>query len=171
MSSCGTSSRHARTKDRVTWRTWEAPIGALYLGADEKGICQLSMRPPEEVLAPAGKRAEEVLSRTIKELDEYFAGRRKSFDIPLSLHGTEFQKSVWAVLRGIPYGETRFYGEVAISVSRPGGARAVGMANHRNPVMILVPCHRVIGKDGNLTGYAEGLEIKEKLLALEQRYR
>ena len=150
--------------------SWSSPIGILYLAADETGICRLSMRKPEGFLSSARGRAEELLSRAAAELAEYFTGRRRAFDVPLSLHGTKFQQAVWDALRDIPYGETRSYGEVATSVHCKG-ARAVGMAAHQNPVMILVLCHRVIGKDGSLTGYAGGLDAKEKLLALEQKYR
>ena len=109
-----------------------------------------------------------LLERAFQQLEEYFAGKRKQFDLPLSLRGTEFQRQVWAALRDIPYGETRSYGQIAQAVGRPKAVRAVGMANHRNPISIIVPCHRVVGADGSLTGYGGGLENKKFLLALER---
>ena len=127
------------------------------------GLCY-GCRPPAE-----GEEWESPLSRRCREqLEEYFAGRRKTFDIPLDPAGTPFQKAVWQALQAIPYGQTCSYADIAAYIGRPKACRAVGMANHRNPVAILIPCHRVIGKNGNLTGYAGGLEIKERLVALER---
>ena len=113
----------------------------------------------------------EVSDEAARQLEEYFQGKRKTFKLPLKLKGTEFQKLVWDALLTIPYGETRSYSEIACQIGRPKASRAVGMANHRNPVAIVVPCHRVIGKNGSLTGYAGGLDKKEKLLDLERRNR
>lgn len=101
------------------------------------------------------------------QLEEYFAGRRKKFDLPLDLQGTDFEKRCWQALLTIPYGETRSYADIARAVGSPKAFRAVGMANHNNPVAIVVPCHRVIGANGDLTGYGGGLEVKRKLLELE----
>ena len=109
-----------------------------------------------------------VLQETVRQLDEYFAGKRREFFIPLKTHGTDFQERVWKALRTIPYGETRTYGQIAEQVGNPKGGRAVGGANHNNPILILTPCHRVIGADGSLTGFGGGLEVKEALLALEK---
>jgi len=106
-----------------------------------------------------------------RELEEYFAGRRSEFSVPLDLDGTPFQKKVWKALRTIPYGETRSYGQIARQVGNPRGARAVGMANHENPVAIVVPCHRVIASDGGLGGYGGGLKKKSFLLWHEQQGR
>lgn len=103
------------------------------------------------------------------QLTEYFDGKRKVFDFSYRLHGTEFQKKVWAELEKIPYGETRTYGQIAVSVGNPKASRAVGMANNRNPITIAVPCHRVIGIDGSLTGYAGGLPTKESILKMEEQ--
>lgn len=111
----------------------------------------------------------ELLKRTAEELREYLAGERKEFTVPLSPKGTEFQRRVWESLCAIPYGVTRSYREIADSVGCPKGFRAVGMANNRNPIPIMIPCHRVIGADGSLTGYGGGLEIKVRLLELEKR--
>lgn len=103
-----------------------------------------------------------------EELSEYFSGKRKEFTFKYELHGTEFQKKVWQELTKIPYGETRSYGQIAAEVGNPKASRAVGMANNRNPIVIAVPCHRVIGANGSLTGYAYGIEMKENLLKMEK---
>ena len=103
-----------------------------------------------------------------KQLEEYFTGSRKQFSVPLAFKGTEFQKAVWEELQAIPYGETRSYSDIAAAVGSPKACRAVGMVNHNNPIAIIVPCHRVIGKNGSLTGYASGLQNKKLLLDLEQ---
>jgi len=106
-----------------------------------------------------------------RQLREYFEGRRRVFCLPLELHGTEFQKTVWHELRQIPYGQTRTYGQIAAAIGKPAASRAVGGANHANQIPILIPCHRVIGSDGGLTGFAGGLAIKRFLLELEERRR
>jgi methylated-DNA-[protein]-cysteine S-methyltransferase len=108
-----------------------------------------------------------VLRQAVEELREYFAGERREFTLPLAPAGTPFQQQVWAALREIPYGATCSYGRIAGRIGRPKACRAVGMANNRNPIAIVVPCHRVVGASGALVGYAAGLEVKEKLLALE----
>ncbi len=111
----------------------------------------------------------ELIRETKRQLDEYFAGKRKDFDVPTRLNGTEFQKRVWLALRDIPYGKTASYKDIAAAVGCPKGYRAVGMANNRNPISIIYPCHRVVGSDGSLTGYGGGLDVKAKLLELERR--
>ncbi len=105
------------------------------------------------------------------QLQEYFAGKRKEFSLPLQLQGTPFQKKVWQALLTIPYGQTATYGQIATQIGSPKACRAVGMANHRNPLAILIPCHRVIGANGTLTGYGGGLSVKQALLALEDNYK
>lgn len=141
--------------------TTDSPVGALTLCADDELITGL-------YFGDDGKaEPNELILKAVQELDEYFSGRRKSFDLPLSPQGTEFQRRVWKALCGIPYGETRTYGEIAAAVGNGKACRAVGMANNRNPIAILIPCHRVIGADGKLTGYAGGLQTKEFLLRLE----
>ena len=105
--------------------------------------------------------------QVFRQLDEYFAGTRRTFDVPFRLHGTPFQLAVWAALRQIPYGQTRSYKQIAEAIGRPAACRAVGMANNRNPLLLIIPCHRVIGADGSLTGYAGGLPMKQALLTLE----
>ena len=142
------------------------PIGTLGLVDDGQGLSRVFLRREGEPCGlPEGET--ELTVRAAGELEEYFDHRRKTFTVPLSPHGTEFQLTVWQALREIPYGQTRTYGEIAAAVGRPGAARAVGMANHDNPLLILTPCHRVVGKDGALTGFACGLEVKRALLELE----
>jgi len=111
-----------------------------------------------------------LLKEAIKQLNEYFDGKRSSFDLPMEPKGTEFQNKVWNALKEIPCGETRSYGEIAKIIGNEKASRAVGMANNKNPIPIIVPCHRVIGANGKLVGYAGGLDIKEKLLDLEKNY-
>lgn len=113
-------------------------------------------------------RDEQAIGHVRKQLDEYFAGTRKAFDLEVSPKGTAFQHEVWSALRGIPYGQTRSYGDIAEQLGRPDAARAVGRANGSNPISIVVPCHRVIGRDGSMTGFGGGTDVKARLLALEQ---
>lgn len=117
--------------------------------------------------APGASADRAAFASVLAQLGEYFAGARRTFDVPLDLRGSEFQRAVWAALLEIPYGETASYGEIARRVGRPGKARAVGRANGSNPIAVIVPCHRVIGADGTLTGYGGGLERKRLLLDLE----
>ncbi|MBD5118366.1 MAG: methylated-DNA--[protein]-cysteine S-methyltransferase [Clostridiales bacterium] len=149
----------------VLYRTY--PIGTLGLMDDGEGLSRVSLCR-EDVRPGAGEGETPLTLQAAAELDEYFAGRRKSFTVPLSPKGTEFQLAVWQALRDIPYGQTRTYGEIAAAIGRPRAARAVGMANHDNPLLIFTPCHRVVGKDGSLTGFACGLEAKRRLLELER---
>lgn len=143
------------------------PLGAMRLTTDGSAILALEFDAapaPQATPAPAARALADNLQRL---LDAYFAGRRVAFDLPLMPAGTAFQRSVWDALRGIPYGETVSYGEIARRVGRPAAVRAVGAANGSNPIPILIPCHRVIGANGALTGYGGGLDRKRKLLALE----
>ena len=144
-------------------------MGELELVEDGNGICSLSFGASSEN-GDVPEEETELLLEAKRQLLEYFAGERKQFELPLSLHGTEFQMRDWEALLAIPYGETRSYGEIAAAIGCPKGSRAVGMANRSNPVAIIVPCHRVIGADGSLTGYAgknKALDIKAYLLKLE----
>lgn len=118
----------------------------------------------------AGGQETPVLKEAEKQIREYLSGTRKVFDLPLAAVGTNFQKLIWETLRKIPYGETRSYKQVAEMIGKPNASRAVGMANNKNPILLITPCHRVIGANGKLVGYAAGLAIKEKLLKLEQTY-
>lgn len=145
----------------MSTRAIETPIGPLTLEADENAVTAIRFS------AGGAQDASPLLDAAEAQLREYFAGARRTFDLPLAPHGTAFQQRVWAALRTIPYGETRTYGELAAAIDSPNASRAVGMANHRNPLPIIIPCHRVIGANGTLTGYAGGLEIKRRLLALE----
>ena len=147
----------------------DTPIGALRLFADREAL--VGIRFPDHAGAePPGARAMDhpVLARARRQLAEYFAGERTRFDLPLRAEGTEFQRRVWAALSGIPYGETRSYAEMAAELGRPRAVRAVGAANGRNPLPIVVPCHRVIGSDGSLTGFGGGLPTKAWLLRHER---
>jgi methylated-DNA-[protein]-cysteine S-methyltransferase len=149
--------------------TVESPIGELTLASDGEALTGLYMTDqrhrPE--LPHAEGDDDAVLAAAREQLAEYFAGERREFDLPLKPAGTPFQRAVWEALREIPYGETAGYGELANRLGRPGAARAVGLANGRNPIAIVVPCHRVIGAAGALTGYGGGLERKRYLLELE----
>lgn len=147
----------------------ESPIGDLLLTGDGRALTGLSTAPASP---PAGAiRDDRALAPAARQLAEYFAGERTAFDLPLAPSGTPFQLRVWDELTRIPYGETIGYGELAARIGRPGAARAVGGANARNPIAIVVPCHRVVGGDGSLTGYAGGLGRKRALLALERAPR
>lgn len=150
-----------------TVRYIDSPIGILRLGEEDGAITELLFGRRDdgavEGNSPLLRRAEE-------QLREYFAGKRKKFDLPLSPKGTEFQRRVWDALLTIPYGETRSYAEIAALSGCSKGFRAVGMANHNNPISIFIPCHRVIGKSGSLTGYGGGLDTKKFLLELEKRF-
>src|SRR4051794_5776764 len=147
--------------------TIDSPVGPLTLVAADGCLTGLYMerqryRPPEETFGepeaePFTEPSSEPFTEAIAQLRDYFAGRRTVFDLPLELHGTPFQRRVWALLREIPYGETVSYGMLAEHLGRPAAARAVGMANGRNPIGIIVPCHRVVGASGALTGYGGGL--------------
>jgi len=148
----------------------ESPIVAILRAGNKECLKHLIfMKGKEKVKIPDGWAENKEFFREIsRQLEAYFAGKLKSFDVKLAPEGTEFQKSVWYALYEIPYGETRTYKEIAISIGKPRAYRAVGLANNRNPIAIIIPCHRVIGSDGKLTGYASGLDIKEFLLNLEE---
>ena len=121
----------------------------------------------ENVLGNNIKKETKLIKETIKQLNEYFEGKRKTFSVPIYFNGTDFQNKVWNELLNIPYGKTISYGELAKRIGNPKASRAVGMANHNNPISIIVPCHRVIGKKGQLVGYGGGLDVKQKLLEIE----
>ena len=140
------------------------------IGIEENGIAITKLdfisKDVQEEIIEENETA--LLKEAIKQLNEYLDGKRSSFDLPLEPKGTEFQKKVWNALKEIPYGETRSYGEIAKIIGNEKASRAVGMANNKNPIAIIVPCHRVIGANGKLVGYAGGLDLKEKLLQLEK---
>lgn len=147
------------------FHTIDSPIGELLLTGDRHALTGVRMAPFE--INPWWRRNPAVFGDAQAQLRAYFAGELETFDLPLAPRGTEFQLRVWQALREIPYGETATYGELAAAVGRPHAPRAVGAANGRNPIAVIVPCHRVIGANGTLTGYAGGLERKRILLELE----
>ena len=149
----------------------ESPIGRLTLAADDSGLREIQFTNGRDSLRRQSewREASAAMKEAIRQLRAYFAGELEAFDLPLAPKGTPFQQKVWSELCKIPYGETISYGELARRIGNPNASRAVGLANGSNPIPIIIPCHRVIGANGKLTGYGGGLEIKEKLLALEQR--
>lgn len=152
----------------ITVCCYQSKIGRINISEDNEGICGVSICTSNECSHLSQSKLKD---ETFRQLTEYLQGKRKSFNVKLSLKGTEFQKSVWKQLLNIPYGETRSYGEIAALIGNAKASRAVGMACNRNPVMIIVPCHRIIGKKGCLTGYAAGIDLKEKLLDMEMELK
>lgn len=148
----------------------ESPIGPILLAGDKKGLKHLNFLKGKKRIEISADWIEDkdLFSEATRQLEAYFSGKLESFDLKLAPEGTDFQKSVWKALCEIPYGETRTYKEIAVSIGKPRAYRAVGLANNRNPIAIIIPCHRVIGSDGKLTGYASGLDIKKFLLKLEE---
>jgi methylated-DNA-[protein]-cysteine S-methyltransferase len=156
-----------------------SPIGPLLLASTEKGLCFIEFGPErtasqsllrwsrKALLSLAPVRDDQRNQAVKAQLEEYFAGKRTEFDLPIDLYGTPFQKAVWMELTRIPYGETRSYKEIALAIGAAKAVRAIGGANNRNPIPIIIPCHRVIGSNGALVGYGGGLPIKEYLLGLE----
>ena len=142
----------------------ESPIGSIFIYENGNSITKITLQKPEYI---SHIKKTVLLEEAVKQLSEYFSGIRKIFSLPLLPSGTDFQKKVWNSLIAIPYGQTRTYGQIANQIGLSKAFRAVGMANHNNPIMIIIPCHRVIGANGKLVGYAGGLEIKKKLLQLE----
>lgn len=152
------------------WGVIDTPIGSLAAALDGAGRLThlgLSKRERDWIAAHGGERNDKAVAPVARQLAEYFAGKRTRFDFPLAAKGTEFQKQVWSALLKIPFGKTTTYAALAEKLGRPGAFRAVGRANATNPIAVIVPCHRVIGTDGTLTGYAGGIPIKQKLLELE----
>ncbi len=154
-------------------RTIDTPVGPVTIAGDGQVITHVRMQ--DQAHPPAGLEGwvedDAAFEGAVRQLREYFAGERTSFELELAPEGTDFQKRVWKALEDIPYGETRSYGQLAAAIGSPGAARAVGLANGRNPIGIVVPCHRVIGADGSLTGYGGGLDRKQVLLELERSLR
>lgn len=150
---------------KTYYTTMRSPIGTLTLCSDGEALTRLSM----DLYAPqpGWVRDRAPFGQAIEQLDSYFSGERRNFDLPLAAEGTPFQQSVWEALRAIPYGEVRSYGDIARRIRNPKAVRAVGRANGSNPIAVVVPCHRVIGSNGTLTGFGGGLERKARLLELE----
>jgi methylated-DNA-[protein]-cysteine S-methyltransferase len=152
---------------------YESPCGRMLLVADGEALCGAYFTGQKHYVAPERdwKRDPEAapLAETRRELDEYFAGKRRKFGVQLAAEGTPFQRAVWKAIAGVAFGETISYAELARRAGRPGSARAAGAATGRNPIGVIVPCHRIVGADGSLTGYAGGMDKKRALLALEAR--
>jgi len=148
---------------------YSTSVGKIGIADNGEAITNLHFGGEE---APQGVNVKEtaLIREAAAQLNDYLAGKRKLFDVPLAMEGTPFQQAVWKALIAIPYGETRSYGQIAESIGRPKACRAVGMANNKNPIAVFVPCHRVIGANGRLVGYAGGLGIKEKLLNMEKQF-
>ena len=155
------------SENKYVW-FYDFQIGTLGIAEDGVGITDIFLKGRADVKS-CTERETPLIVDAGNQLFEYFAGKRKIFHLPLSLHGTEFQLDVWKALQTVPYGETRSYKQIAEQIGNPKACRAVGMANNRNPVMIVVPCHRIIGHDGGMVGYACGLDVKKYLLDLEKR--
>jgi methylated-DNA-[protein]-cysteine S-methyltransferase len=155
----------------VRYDVVDSPVGELFVAATERGLCRISYRPEgmDEALARIfGPRVLRMpLDDVRRELDEYFEGRRREFDLPLDLRVAPFHEAVLKELAAVPYGRTDTYGSLAARVGRPRAARAVGTVMNRNPIPIVLPCHRIVGANGALTGYAGGLDVKRRLLELE----
>lgn len=160
-----------KSTERYYSKRLPSPVGVLKLVASDAGLAAILWENDDPRRVRLNRVIEDenhpILLETERQLGEYFAGRRRSFSLPLDFKGTPFQRRVWSALLTIPYGETRSYGEIARQIGNPAAVRAVGAANGRNPVSIIAPCHRVIGATGKLTGFAGGLETKARLLALE----
>ena len=146
---------------------YESPIGRLGIAETDGAIAYLLFDEVRQVSNHVPKETA-LIKETAKQVWEYFDGKRKNFDLPLNPQGTVFQKAVWSALQEIPFGETCSYKQIAEQIGNPKAVRAVGMANNRNPIAVIIPCHRVIGMDGGLTGYAGGLAVKQYLLNLEK---
>lgn len=146
---------------------YETEIGKIGIAQNENAVTNIYFKN-EAIPKDIEEKETPLIKKTAMEIKEYLAGERKYFDIPIEPEGTEFQRSVWNALKNIPYGETRSYKDIAEAIGNPKAFRAVGMANNKNPIMIIIPCHRVIGASGSLIGYAGGLDVKEKLLKLEK---
>jgi methylated-DNA-[protein]-cysteine S-methyltransferase len=147
----------------------DSPLGRIELKASGAYLCGMRLAPPEEASEAADPASEAVLQEAIRQLEEYFAGRRRNFDLPIRQEGTPFQQKVWSELQKIPYGERISYKELAARTGNSRACRAVGSANGKNRLFIIVPCHRVVQSDGGLGGFSCGLDVKEFLLKLEQK--
>lgn len=153
----------------MNYQLMETPLGPLMVAESERGVARIAFTQADDPLRPgADWRQGALRTPAVRQLEEYFAGRRQTFAFDLDPQGTPFQLEVWRALMEIPYGETWSYGQLARRLGRPNASRAVGAANGRNPLPVVVPCHRVIGANGSLTGYAGGLRFKQGLLELEQ---
>ena len=148
---------------------YQSPIGILQLRGSSEALEELRLPLARQTEPPKGHEINEAaFAPVITQLEEYFAGRRQNFSLSLAPRGTPFQLAVWEALLQVPFGQTATYGQIAALIGRPKAYRAVGLANNRNPIPLIIPCHRIIGSDGSLTGYGGGLDLKKRLLQLEQ---
>jgi methylated-DNA-[protein]-cysteine S-methyltransferase len=152
--------------NKLNYYIYPSPVGKLLLAGDSDGLQHIQFES-NIVVEKHWQQSKVAFTSVIQQLDEYFAKQRQQFELKLNPQGTDFQKQVWCQLQKIPFGQTKYYAEIAAEINSPKAARAIGMANNKNPIPIIIPCHRVIGKNGSLTGFAGGLDIKQQLLGLE----
>lgn len=152
--------------NKLNYCVIDSPVGKLLLAGDDQGLQRIQFQCNHD-FSSYGTDNKELFAEVIQQLDDYFNKKRTQFDLKLNPQGTEFQQSVWNRLQNIPYGQTKYYGQVAEEIGNPKASRAIGLANNKNPIPIIIPCHRVIGKNGHLTGFAGGLDVKQQLLDLE----
>lgn len=152
--------------EKIQYCLYQSPVGKLLLAGDNEGLQRIQFEININI-DPQWQENDDFFKDVIDQLQQYFAKKRTHFDVKLNPQGTAFQKQVWNRLIAIPYGKTKYYAEIAEEIDAPKAARAIGMANNKNPIPIIIPCHRVIGKNGTLTGFAGGLEVKQQLLAIE----
>jgi len=173
-----TFGREAVPEEPITWATIKSRVGTIRVAATPRGVCKIALGKEtaedffgwlERHIGHVPRKPERsgIVALALNQIAEYLGGQRRDFDLPLDLRGTEFQRRMWAAVAGIPYGETRTYAEIALAIGKPKAVRAVGAANGANPLPLVVPCHRVVGSDGSLTGYGGGLDVKRKLLDME----
>ncbi len=147
---------------------YKSKIGNIFIKTDENYVYNINIIDISSINKNFEYKKNIIIEEVIKQLEEYFNGKRKTFELPINLKGTEFQKKVWNELQEIPYGQTRTYKDIAIKIGNPNASRAIGNANNKNPIAIIIPCHRVIGSNSKLVGYAGGIDKKFKLLELEK---
>ena len=165
-------------EEPITWAMMKSRVGPIRVAATPRGVCKIALGKEtaedffgwlERHIGHTPRKPERsgIVALALGQIAGYIDGQRRDFDLPLDLRGTEFQRRMWAAVAGIPYGETRTYAEIALAIGKPKAVRAVGAANGANPLPLVVPCHRVVGSDGSLTGYGGGLDVKRKLLEME----
>lgn len=166
------------TDEMIVWAAMKSRVGTIRVAATSRGVCKIALGKETAQAffgwlehhvsrAPGKPERSGIVALALDQIAEYLNGERRDFDLPLDLRGTEFQRSAWSAVAGIPYGQTRTYAQIAQAIGKPFAVRAVGAANGANPLPLVVPCHRVLGSDGSLTGYGGGLEVKQKLLEME----
>ena len=167
-------------EELITWAAVKTRVGTVRVAATQHGVCKIALGQEtaedffswlERHIAHVPRQPERsgIVGLALDQIAEYLGRRRREFDLPLDVRGTEFQRRMWAAVAGIPYGQTRTYAQIALAIGSPKAVRAVGAANGANPLPLVVPCHRVLGSDGSLTGYGGGLDVKRKLLEMEKQ--